>query len=75
MKTFQGKVVSTMMSKTIVVEVERQKLYPLYKKIVSRSKRFKVHNEDSSIKTNDNVVIQETKPYSKDKHFKVLKKI
>ena len=75
MKTFQGKVVSTKMSKTLVVEVERQKLFPLYKKIVSRSKRYKVHNEDSSIKTGDNVVIQETKPYSKNKYFKVAEKI
>ena len=75
MKMLTGKVVSDKMLNTLVVEVVRQSIHPLYKKILRRSKRFKVHNTDSKIKTGDTVKIAETKPMSKEKYFKVVEKI
>lgn len=75
MKTMTGKIVSVKMSKTVVVEVEKQKLHPLYKKLMTKSSKFKVHSEDSSLKTGDRVKIVSTKPLSKEKHFKVEEKL
>ncbi len=73
MRTLTGRVVSLKMAKTIIVEVERQNVHPLYKKIMRRSTRYKVHNEDSSIKEGDTVKIVSVKPISKDKHYKIIK--
>lgn len=74
-KTLQGKVVSTKMDKTIVVEVERVFRHHLYKKTLKKHKNYKVHNTDDTISLNDVVIIEETRPMSKEKRFKVLKKI
>lgn len=73
MRILTGKVVSTKMTKTIVVEVVRHRLHPLYKKIMKRSKRYKVHNENENVKVGDAVRIVETRPISKEKHFKLFK--
>ena len=75
MTILTGKVVSDKMLNTLVVEVVRQSIHPLYKKILRRRKRYKVHNTDSRIKTGDSVKIAETKPMSKEKFFKVVEKI
>ena len=75
MKNFTGKVVSLKMEKTAVVEVERQKVHPLYKKIIRRTKRIKVHSEDKTLKEGDIVKIASTRPMSKEKHFRVVGKI
>lgn len=75
MKTLTGKVISAKMAKTVVVEVQRQKIHPLYKKILRRTSRFKVHSDDATLKAGDTVKIISTKPISKDKHFKVTEKI
>ena len=72
--TKQGVVVSDKMDKTIVVKVERQFKHPLYKKIVRKHKRFKAHDEKNECKAGDLVLIQESKPISKDKRW-VLQKI
>ena len=75
-KILSGKIVSTKMQKTVVVEVERTYRHPLYKKIIRRNKRYKAHVEDSSqYKDGDVVRIQETRPLSKEKHFKVIEKV
>jgi len=60
------------MQKTVVVEMERDRKHPLYKKRILRTKNFKVHNEDSSVKVGDMVRIEQTKPISKEKHWKVV---
>lgn len=73
-KILEGKVVSTKMKKTVVVEVERLYQHPFYKKIIKKHKRYKVHNENFSLKTGDLVKIKETKPISKEKHFLILEK-
>lgn len=72
-KTLRGIVMSTKMQNTVVVRVETKYRHPVYKKIVVRHKNFKAHNEDKSVKTEDMVEIEETRPISKEKHFKVIK--
>lgn len=73
-KEFTGKVVSTKMKNTIVVEVEHQTRHPLYKKTVKRTKNFAAHYEGNEIKVGDTVTVAETKPISKTKHFIVVGK-
>ncbi|MGB9883117.1 MAG: 30S ribosomal protein S17 [Microgenomates group bacterium] len=74
-KILTGKVVSTKMMKTVVVEVERKITHPLYKKVIVRHKRYKAHNDDFKLEIGDIVKIQETRPISKDKHFQVIEKL
>jgi small subunit ribosomal protein S17 len=73
-KILTGKVVATKMDKTIVVKIVRHQLHPLYKKIVKRSKRYKAESGDNQdIKIGDVVKIVETRPVSRQKHFKLVK--
>lgn len=72
-RTLQGRVVSTKMDKTIVVAVERRKSHPLYKKSYLVTTRFQAHDETGEAKLGDAVEIIETKPISKNKHFKLSK--
>ncbi|MDD3735043.1 MAG: 30S ribosomal protein S17 [Candidatus Pacebacteria bacterium] len=74
-KTLQGKVVSDKMQKTVVVEVEIWKVLSKYKKRYKSKKRFKAHDENDEYKIGDSVIIEETKPISKDKKWRVIKKI
>lgn len=74
-KTIIGKVISTKMNKTITVLVERKIVHPKYKKVIKKHKKYKVHNDDDTIKLGDLVEIIETRPISKEKNFKVNKKI
>ncbi|OHA62319.1 MAG: 30S ribosomal protein S17 [Candidatus Wildermuthbacteria bacterium GWA2_46_15] len=67
-----GIVVSNKMQKTIVVEVERQKVYPKYQARFRVSKKYKAHDEKKEYKTGDRVVIEETRPMSKDKRWRVV---
>ena len=70
MKKFTGQVISTKTPKTAKVLVERFWQHPVYKKRVKRSKKYLVHDE-IGVKLGDKVVIQETKPISKRKKFKI----
>ena len=70
-KTRTGVVVSDKMSKTVVVSVTRKYMHPKYKKYVRQRKRFKVHDEDNSTKVGDKVLIEETRPISKDKRWRL----
>jgi small subunit ribosomal protein S17 len=70
-RRFRGKVVSDKMEKTIVVAVERVSPHPIYRKQVRRTARFKAH-DDSGAKVGDEVVIEETKPFSKEKRWRVV---
>ena len=69
-----GLVVSDKMDKTVVVRVVSKKRHPKYKKAYTVSKKFKAHDELNEYHTGDKVVIESTKPYSKEKKFKVIKK-
>ena len=66
-----GEVVSTMMSKTIVVQVTRQKRHPLYVRVVKRSKKFYAHDEQETARVGDVVRIEETRPLSKLKRWRL----
>ncbi|MBI2057411.1 MAG: 30S ribosomal protein S17 [Candidatus Yanofskybacteria bacterium] len=70
-RILKGVVVSDKMQKTIVVEVSRLRKHPKYKKYFKISKKYKVHDEQNEYHTGDKVLIQETRPLSKDKRFKV----
>lgn len=67
-----GKVVSTKMDKTIVVEFERLMMHSLYKKSVRRSKRVKSHDEKNECSVGDIVKIEETRPLSKEKRYRLV---
>jgi small subunit ribosomal protein S17 len=66
-----GQVVSTKMSKTIVVEVRMRKSHGLYRRVVSKSKKFYAHDENSTARVGDYVEIEETRPLSKLKRWKL----
>lgn len=76
-KIFTGKIVSTKTEKTATVLVERKFRHPLYKKVIRRHKKYKAHYEKEKVELNDGdtVIIKETRPISKEKHFIVLRKI
>ena len=71
-KVRRGYVVSDKMDKTIVVEVEDRKSHALYGKIVRTTTRVKAHDEENTAGVGDLVRIQETRPLSKDKHFRLV---
>ncbi len=71
----QGVVVSDKMQRTVVVQVQRRKEHPRYKKRIKVHKKFKAHDENEECKEGDSVIIEECKPKSKDKRWKVAKRI
>ena len=66
-----GLVVSDKMDKTVVVAIENRSPHPKYKKIVVRTKRYKVHDEENKCKQGDRVRIKETRPLSRTKRWTV----
>ncbi len=66
-----GTVVSDKMDKTVVVAVENRFPHPIYKKTVSRTKRYKAHDEANACKVGDRVRITETRPLSRTKRWAV----
>ncbi|HOK35109.1 MAG TPA: 30S ribosomal protein S17 [Candidatus Pacearchaeota archaeon] len=74
-KQLQGIVVSNKMQKTVVVEVEQWAYQKKYKKRYKTHKRYKAHNENNNLKIGDKVTIEETRPISKEKKWKVVEKV
>ncbi len=74
-KQLQGKITSLPAEKTVKVEIERQWQHPLYKKSVKRSKNYMCHYQEIELKLGDEVVIEECRPVSKTKRFRVIKKV
>ena len=72
-KVRTGKVVSDKMDKTCVVAIEDAVKHPLYGKIVRRTVKFKVHDENNECGIGDRVEIMETRPLSKDKRWRLVK--
>jgi small subunit ribosomal protein S17 len=70
-----GKVVSNKMQKTIVVQVESSFVHKDYGKVIKRFNKFKAHDEKNIAKIGDTVLIEETRPLSKDKHFRLIEVI
>ena len=71
-KTNVGKVVSDKMDKTIVVAIEDSVKHPLYGKIVKRTVKLKVHDENNECGIGDRVRIMQTRPLSKDKRWRLV---
>lgn len=71
----KGEVVSDKMNKTVVVEVESLKAHPKYLRRYKVKKRYKAHDEKNQYKTGDKVLIREVRPLSKEKRWKIVKKI
>ena len=67
-----GIVTSNKMQKTVVVTVERQIIHPFYKRVVRHSKRFLAHDEKNECRPGDRVRIQETRPRSRSKRWRVV---
>lgn len=74
-KQLTGKVVSDKMQKTVVVEVEKTKVHAKYKRRYKVHKKYKAHDEGGEYKAGDIVLIEESKPISKDKTWRVVKKV
>ncbi len=70
-KTREGVVVSDKMTKTRVVLIERVYRHPRYERVVRRTKRLKAHDETNASKTGDRVLIEETRPISKEKRWRI----
>jgi small subunit ribosomal protein S17 len=66
-----GQVVSTKMQKTIVVEVVMKKSHPLYRRVIAKSKKFYAHDEENTAKVGDFVEIEETRPLSRLKRWRL----
>lgn len=76
MRSLRGTIVSSKMSKTVVVRVDRLKKHPKYLKYYRISRRFKVHvDNEKEYSFGDVVVMEETRPFSKEKRWKVVKLI
>jgi len=71
-KVRTGVVVSDKMDKTVVVSVERLRRHPIYKRVVRLSSKFKAHDEENSAHVGDTVRIEESKPLSREKRWRVV---
>ncbi len=71
-RTVSGLVVANTADKTIAVRVDRRVRHPLYGKIIGRSTKFQVHDENNEAQVGDSVSIQECRPVSKAKSWKLL---
>ena len=70
-KTRQGKVVSDRMDKTIVVQIDERVMHPVYKKYVRKRVKYKAHDEQNSAKIGDTVMIEECRPLSSQKRWRL----
>lgn len=74
-KTRVGKVVSESMDKTVVIEVESYYKHPLYKKILRKTRKLKVHDPENVCKLGDVIRVSETRPLSKTKRWRLVEVI
>ncbi len=73
-KILTGKVVSVGMQNTVVVEIIRKTPHPLYRKLLTRGKKYKVETNGKTVVVGQEVQIKETRPIAKDKHFMLVEK-
>lgn len=74
-KRFIGTIVSDKMQKTVVVKVERFKQHPKYLRRIRVHEKYKAHDEKSEYKAGDRVIIEESRPLSKGKRWRVIQRI
>ncbi len=70
-RTLTGRVISDKMDKTVTVLVERKVKHPIYKKYIRRSTRYHVHDENNECRTGDVITIEECRPLSKSKSWRL----
>ena len=70
-----GRVLSNKMNKTVVVAVERSVIHPVYRKVLRRVTKMKAHDEQNVCRIGDRVRVVETRPISKEKHWRVVEVI
>ncbi len=73
-RVLQGKVVSDKADKTVTISVDRRFMHPMYKKFITKSKKYAAHDETNQYKIGDEVSIQECRPISKSKCWEVVAK-
>ena len=73
-KTLKGKVIRDKNDKTVVVLVKRKYSHPFFKKVITSSKKYHVHDENNKFKIGDNIKIIESKPFSKKKRWEAVNK-
>jgi small subunit ribosomal protein S17 len=71
-RVLNGIVISDACDKTVIVRVERRFIHPVYKKFITRSKKYAAHDADNRYRTGDAVSIEESRPISKRKHWIVI---
>lgn len=74
-RILQGLVVSDKGDKTIVVRVDRRVMHPIYKKFITRSKKFMAHDEANTYREGDTVRIEESRPLSKQKRWVAIERV
>ena len=74
-RVLTGTVVSDKSAKTVIVRVSRRVMHPLYKKTVSKSKKYAAHDEKNACKIGDTVKIRECRPISKRKTWEVVERV
>jgi small subunit ribosomal protein S17 len=74
-RVLHGKVVSNKADKTVTVSVDRRFMHPMYKKFITKTKKYAAHDENNQYQTGDQVSIQECRPISKRKCWEVIAKI
>jgi len=74
-RQLKGKIISKKMQKTVVVRVERIKEHPKYKKRYRAHKNYKAHSEKEGYEVGDIVIIEECRPISKDKNWRVIERV
>ena len=74
-KILTGLVVSDKPNKTITVLIERKYSHPVFKKVIKVKKKYNAHDENNKYKTGDKVTIVESKPFSKNKKFRVMENL
>lgn len=75
LRKFQGVVVSDKMTKTVIVKVDRSVVHPKYHKRYIVSRRYKCHDAQNQYHNGDRVIFVECRPYSKEKRWRIIKKI
>ena len=74
-RTKVGRVTSDKMDRTVVVSVERLRRHPVYKRVVRLSSKFKAHDEENAARVGDTVRIEESRPLSREKRWRVVEVI
>ena len=74
-RVLTGTVISDKMDKTVLVRVDRRVKHPMYKKFITRSKKFPAHDTDNVCKVGDVVRIRECRPISKSKNWEIIERV